>query len=552
MLLARSLGENASVLTVSNLSVGRGHRDLFTDVSFSVGAGERIAILGPNGSGKSTLIECLAGRLRPRSGSVSRNPPDLAVGYLEQSQDVASSAATVGELLDADVALQEGLAAAAERLAASPHDPKAEAAYAAALERLTTAQGADGTATLADWNLAELDPAMAVDQLSGGQKQKLALARLLADRPDFLLLDEPTNHLDAGALDRLAEVLLRFPGGVLLVSHDRAFLDQVATAVLAVDPASGTLARYAGNYTAYAERRARERERQSALFRSEQAEMARMRRDIARTREQARQVETSTTPRNPNVRRLAKKVARKASSREKKLERYRDDPARTQRPTDGWRLKVEFGDAAGGDRALALQRLAVGYDGRPPVLEEVTVDLGRRERVALQGPNGSGKTTLLRTLAGDLLPAAGRLRTSAAAVIGYMAQEQETLDPCSTPLGTILAECAMSETDARSFLHFFLFSGDDPLQPIAELSFGERARLSLALLVARGATVLLLDEPLNHLDLDSRERFETALGGFGGAVVVASHDRYFVERFACTVWELRPAGSGRHTLVVAP
>ena len=540
------------MLTVSNLTVGRGFRDLLTDVSFSVGAGERIAVLGPNGSGKSTLMECIAGRLTPRSGSVATNPPDLAVGYLEQSHDVARFAATVGEFLDADVALQEGLAAAAERLAASPHDPRTEAAYTAALERLTTAQAADGTSTLADWDLEDLDPAMAVDQLSGGQKQKLALARLLADRPDFLLLDEPTNHLDAGALDRLAEVLLRFPGGVLVVSHDRAFLDQVATAVLAIDPASGTLARYAGNYTAYAERRARERERQGALFRSEQAEMARMRRDIARTREQARQVETSTTPRNPNVRRLAKKVARKARSRERKLERYRDDPDRAQRPTDGWRLKVEFGDAAGGNRALALERLAVGYDGRPPVLEEVTVDLGRRERVALQGPNGSGKTTLLRTLAGDLQPAAGRLRTSAAAVIGYMAQEQETLDPCSTPLGTIRAECAMSETDARSFLHFFLFSGDDPLQPIAELSFGERARLSLALLVARGATVLLLDEPLNHLDLDSRERFETALGGFNGAVVVASHDRYFVERFASTVWEIRPDGRGSHTLAVVP
>ena len=539
------------MLTVSNLTVGRGYRDLFTDVSFSVGAGERIAILGPNGSGKSTLMECIAGRLTPRSGSVTRNPPALAVGYLHQSHDVADIAATVGELVESDMALEEQLAAAAAHLAASPNDPRAEAAYTAALERLTTTQAASGAPTLADWHLEGLDPAMPVDQLSGGQKQKLALGTLIADRPDFLLLDEPTNHLDAMALDRLAESLLRFPGGVLLVSHDRAFLDQIATGILAVDPASGTLTRYAGNYSAYAQQRSRERERQRALYRTEQAVMARMRHDIARTREQARQVERSTTPRAPNVRRLAKKVARKAGSREKKLERYRNDPARAQRPTDGWRVKVEFGEAAGGNRALALERLAIGYDGRPPLLEEVTVDLGTRERVALQGPNGSGKTTLLRTLAGDLDPAAGRIRTSAAAVIGYLAQEQETLDPGATALGSVRAECAMSETEARSFLHLYLFSGDDPLQPIAELSFGERARLSLALLVARGATVLLLDEPLNHLDLDSRERFETALHGFNGAVVVASHDRYFVERFASTVWEIRPDGSGRHTLAVA-
>ncbi len=540
------------MLTVSNLTVGRGSRDLCTDISFSVGAGERVAVLGPNGSGKSTLIECIAGRLTPRSGSVTRNPPAVAVGYLQQSHDAVDRAATVGEFLESGLALEEQLAATAARLAASPADPQAEAAYTAALERLSATQAAAGTPALADWSLADLDPAMPVRELSGGQRQKLALATLLAERPDFLLLDEPTNHLDAGALDRLAEVLLRFRGGVLLVSHDRAFLDQVATGILAIDPASGTLTRYAGNYSAHAQQRSRERERQRALFRTEQAVMARMRQDIVRTREQARQVERSTTPRAPNVRRLAKKVARKAGSREKKLERYRNDPARAQRPTDGWRVKVEFGEAAGGNRALALERLAIGYGGRPPLLEEVTVDLGRRERVALQGPNGSGKTTLLRTLAGDLDPAAGRIRTSAAAVIGYLAQEQETLDPCSTALGTIRAERAMSETDARSFLHFFLFSGDDPLRPIAELSFGERARLSLALLVARGATVLLLDEPLNHLDLDSRERFETALGGFSGAVVVASHDRYFVKRFASTVWELRPAGSGRHTLVVAP
>ncbi len=551
MLLVRLTWENASVLTVSNLTVGRGYRDLFTDVSFSVGAGERVAILGPNGSGKSTLMECIAGRLTPRSGSVTRNPPALAVGYLHQSHDVADIAATVGELVDSNMALEEQLAAAAAHLAASPNDPRAEAAYTAALERLTTTPAATGEPALAGWDLEHLDPVMPVHELSGGQRQKLSLAKLLADRPDFLLLDEPTNHLDAGALDRLAEFLLRFPGGVLLVSHDRAFLDQVATGILAIEPASGTLTWYAGNYTAYAQQHSRERERQRALYRTEQAVMARMRHDIARTREQARQVERSTTPRAPNVRRLAKKVARKAGAREKKLERYRNDPARAQRPIDGWRLKVEFGGAAGGDPRPGARTVGDRLRGRPPLLEEVTVDLGTRERVALQGPNGSGKTTLLRTLAGDLDPAAGRIRTAAAAVIGYLAQEQETLDPSATALGSVRAECAMSETEARSFLHLYLFSGDDPLQPIADLSFGERARLSLALLVARGATVLLLDEPLNHLDLDSRARFETALHGFNGAVVAASHDRYFVERFASTVWEIRPDGSGRHTFAVA-
>ena len=390
------------MLTVSNLAVGRGFRDLFTDLSFSIGAGQRIALLGPNGAGKSTLIECIAGRLAPSAGSITWTPSDLAVGYLQQS--VAGSACTVGELLEARPAMEQRLAAAAARLAAAPDDALAQAAYATALEELARTPEAGREAVLADWDLEELEPATASAQLSGGQRQRLALAKLMADRPDFLLLDEPTSHLDDAALDHLAKVLLRFAGGVLLVSHDRAFLDQVATGILAVDQPRGTLARYAGNYTAYARRRAHERERQHALFRSEQALMDKMRQDIVRTREQARRVERNTTPRQPNVRRLAKKVARKAQARAKKLERYRDNPSRAERPTDGWRLKVELAGAAGGDRALALEGLAVGYGGSPPLLEGITLDLGKRERVALQGPNGSGKTTLLRTLAGEADP----------------------------------------------------------------------------------------------------------------------------------------------------
>ena len=178
------------------------------------------------------------------------------------------------------------------------------------------------------------------------------------------------------------------------------------------------------------------------------------------------------------------------------------------------------------------------------------MELGGRERVALLGANGSGKTTLLRTLAGTLAPLGGSLRRSPAAVVGYLAQEQELLDPAASALATIRDAGAGAETEARSFLHLFLFTGDDALRPVAELSYGERARLSLALLVARGATVLLLDEPLNHLDIDSRERFESALDQFAGAVVVVSHDRYFVDRYAATRWEIREPHPGRRRLVV--
>ena len=537
------------MLTVSNLTISRGSQDLLRQVTFSVAAGHRTALIGANGSGKSTLLEAIEGRHPVRAGSISWSPVDLTVGYLDQSGNSAD-AGSVGEFLGAAASLEQQVAAAAERLAAAPGDEAAAATYSAALERLVAAADTWSPEALRRWGLADLDPETPLRRLSGGQRLKLGLCRVLAEGPDFLILDEPTNHLDDDALGLLAETLLAFSGGVLFVSHDRAFLDRVASHVLAVDARHGRVVGYTGNYSAYAAQRAAELARQHTRYQNEQAAIGKMRQDIARTREQARRVESGTTPRQPNVRRLAKKVARKARARESKLQRFQAAPERTERPTGSWRLKVEFGSAAGSDRVLALADAALGYGGGTPLLEGISVDLGGRERVALLGANGSGKTTLLRTLAGTLALLNGSLRHSPAAVIGYLAQDQELLDPAATALATIRDAGPAAETEVRSFLHLFLFSGDDSLRPIAELSYGERARLSLALLVARGATVLLLDEPLNHLDIDSRERFEAALDQFAGAVVVVSHDRYFVDRYAATRWELREQPPRRRRLMV--
>ncbi|MDE0449927.1 MAG: ABC-F family ATP-binding cassette domain-containing protein [Spirochaetaceae bacterium] len=537
------------MLTVSNLSLSRGPQDLLRDVSFSVNAGCRAALIGPNGSGKSTLLEAIQGRHPVRAGSVSWTPAGLTFGYLDQGGS-HTSAATVAALLGSAASLERQVADAAARLAEAPGDAAAEAAYDAALDRLMAAGDSWSPDELRRWGLDDLDPGTAVEQLSGGQRLKLGLCLELARAPDFLILDEPTNHLDDAALGVLADTLLAFRGGVLFVSHDRAFLDQVATEILAVDARRGTIARYAGNYSAYAAQLAAELERQRSRYVHEQAEIRKMRQDIARTREQARRVERSTTPSQPNVRRLAKKVARKASARETRLRRFEAAPERAERPATSWRLKVEFGGAGGSDRVLELTDAALGYAPAAPLLEGISVELGGRERVALLGANGSGKTTLLRTLAGALPPLAGAVRRSPSAQVGYLAQEQELLDPTATAVATIGAAGPAAETEVRSFLHLFLFSGDDALRPIGELSYGERARLSLALLVARGATVLLLDEPLNHLDIDSRERFEVALDQFAGAVVVVSHDRYFVDRYAATRWQIREQPPGRRRLLV--
>jgi len=262
-----------------------------------------------------------------------------------------------------------------------------------------------------------------------------------------------------------------------------------------------------------------------------------MRQDIARTKQQAYHVEQTTTSRQPGVRRIAKKVARKAKSREKKLERYLESDERVDKPKQSWQMKLEFQDQPHlGQNVLSMENLSIGYAGHAPLLEGLNLNILTRQRIVLTGPNGGGKTTLLRTIAGQLVPLAGNLQLGSSVRLGYMTQEQESLDDDKSALEIIQRAAPYDETEARSFLHYFLFTGDDPLRQVKYLSYGERARLSLATLVIQGRNFLLLDEPINHLDIPSRVRFEQALAHFEGTVLAVVHDRYFIERFASEVW----------------
>jgi ATP-binding cassette subfamily F protein 3 len=476
------------VLHVQHLRKHYGAATILDDVNFVLNDGEHVGLIGPNGSGKSTLLRCLVGEDQPDGGSIVLGPRGARLGFLPQTFG-ADDPRLVGEVVP---------------------------------------RGSGG-----GLGLGELDPGAPVVSLSGGQKTRLGLARLIASAPDLLLLDEPTNHLDVQALEWLERFLSRYRSSVLVVSHDRVFLDACVERILYLDPASRSVRSYRGGYSDFARARAHERELQEKAWQTQQDYVQRVRRDITRLKSEARSIETSTTARQPGLRKFARRKAAVALSREKKLERYLDSDERVEQPRARWPINLDFGPPPVGGRAvLSLEDVSFAYPGGPRLFEHLTFDVRYGQRLAVVGPNGSGKTTLLRLIEGLLQPSSGRIQLGTNVRMGVMAQEQETLDRSLTVLQTVLRARPMSEQDARSFLPFFLFSGDSVFKRVSDCSPGERSRLQLAKLVLEGCNLLLLDEPVNHLDVESRDHFEAALSAFEGTIVVVAHDRAFLRNVA--------------------
>jgi len=534
------------MLQVNHISKAYGDDVILEDVSFVLNPGERMGLVGPNGCGKTTLLRIIVGQEQPDRGTVHTSPADVSVGYLAQALEFEPGA-TVGDVMRQAV---EGLHEAerqvetlAQRMSVAAGDDELARLmdeYADALARFEAAGGYGVShqvdAVLAGLGLDAVDQATPVAILSGGQKTRLGLARLLQTRPQLLLLDEPTNHLDIEALEWLEEFLAGYDGGVLIVSHDRTLLDRTVRTILELDPLTHTVAAYPGNYSEYWQAKERELEKQWAAYKDQQDRFARLEQEIRGLSGHAQRIERGTL--HYHYRKIAKGLARRSVVQQRRLERMLESEERVEKPTRTWEMKLAFeGTPPSGKDVLLLEDLALGYDGQP-LFSGVDLTLRQGERVALVGPNGSGKTTLLRSIVGQVVPLAGRIRLGAGVVVGYYSQEQEGLDGASTPFEEIRRVAPLGETEVRRFLHYFLFGGDDVFVPVEGLSFGERARLALAKLVAAGCNLLLLDEPINHLDIPSRERFEQGLAAFEGTVLAVVHDRYFIERFATGLWSV--------------
>ena len=499
------------MLTLANVRLRRGPQVLIDDASVGIFRGEKIGIVGRNGSGKSTLLALIKGELLPDTGEYSA-PPNLALASVAQELPDSVDAPLVDYILDGDLELREVEAQLAQ--AEEKGDGGRIGALHAEYERLAGYSAKSRAAEMAaGLGFASEEIERPVRQFSGGLKMRANLARALMRRSDVLLLDEPTNHLDLDAVLWLEQWLRSYPGTLLLVSHDREFLDGVVGRILHIE--ASHLKSYAGNYSAFEVQHAAEGERTRALIAKQEREIAHVQSFIARFRAQATK-------------------ARQVQSRLKALARLGEIAAVQPESSFEW----EFAAPAKLPRPLlTLERVAAGY-GTRRVIENVSLSVNPGDRIGILGRNGAGKSTLMRVLAGQLTPVGGTLTSAPDVMTGFFAQiELEHLDSDNTALAELGRRggpevAAWMEQQRRDHLGRFGFRGDRVFEPTGRFSGGERARLALAILVARKPNLLLLDEPTNHLDLEMRHALLVALQDFAGAVVVVSHDRTLL-RSAC-------------------
>lgn len=522
------------LLQLNNVARHFGDITLYDDVNFSIQSQDRIALVGRNGTGKSTLIKQIIGQ-EPLSGGTITKQRGIKIGYLEQHVALNSDRTIWEEMLsifDDSIALREEAMRASERLAQlsdqwdSPAYKQALADYDQLQEKMQHRNvysiESDIRMVLHGFRFYEEDYDRPINSLSGGQQTRLALARTLLMDYDLLILDEPTNHLDMETLNWLEGFLSNYRGALLIVSHDRYFLNRVTRTVVELRHHTSHL--YKGNYDFYLKEKALRLSQEMKQYEAQQEEIAKLEDFIARNI-----VRASTTKR--------------AQSRRKKLEKM----TRIEKPLqDDKAPRIQFSAAReSGERVIDAEDLAIGYNAEEtPVATDINMELKRQDATAIVGPNGVGKSTLIKTLIGQIPALAGTINIGTKVDIGYYDQNVNQLNPNLTVLETLWqAHDTVDEWKIRSILGSFLFTGETVEKKVAMLSGGEKARLSLALLASDHDNTLLLDEPTNHLDIDSKEILEEALIDYDGTLLFVSHDRYFINRIATQILEITPTGS---------
>lgn len=518
------------ILSAQHIVKSFGVNAVLRDVSLTVQQGDRIGLVGVNGCGKSTLMRILAGLDAQDGGEISL-VRGLRIGYLAQQNMVTSGETVWNELqkvYEQVFAMEKKLRELEDEMAHAHTDVQRFAQLSADYDRLTQRfEEADGyswksmvSGVLNGLGFKPAQYDQCVDSLSGGEQTRLCLARLLLQKPDLLLLDEPTNHLDMETLQWLENYLAAYKGSVLVISHDRYFLDHVCTGI--VEILMGASEQYNGNYTRYIAQRQERFESRMRAYEIQQKEIERQQAIIARYRMFNRE-----------------KSIRAAESREKALDRME----KLEKPVDERAIRFSFeARRRTGEDVLQLTEISKSF-GEKHLFHDLTLRVRAGDRVALIGPNGVGKSTLIKIIVGEEQPDTGFIRYGSNVDIGYYDQHQSTLHADKTALDEIWDRFPqMEQSNVRGALGMFLFTGDDVFKPIHTLSGGEKGRVALTALMLRKDNLLLLDEPTNHLDMDSREVLEDALTDFGGTIITVSHDRYFINRIANRIIEMQPDG----------
>ncbi|OFK52126.1 multidrug ABC transporter ATP-binding protein [Globicatella sp. HMSC072A10] len=520
------------LLQVNDLARRFADETLYENVNFSIQTRDRIALVGRNGTGKSTLIKQIMNQEPISSGTISK-AKGLKIGYLEQHVAIDSQRTIWEEMLhtfEATLKLRDEAQEAADRLAQLADHPESTE-YQEALHQydqlLETLNNKNAYAieseirtVLHGFRFFEEDYQTPVQALSGGQKTRLALAQILLMDYDLLILDEPTNHLDMEMLAWLEQYLVGYKGALLIVSHDRYFLDKITNQVIELRNHTANL--YKGNYSYYMKEKESRLELEWKEYQKQQVTIAKLEEFVQKNIARA-----STTKR--------------AQSRRKQLEKI----TRLEKPKQDQRApRIQFSTASeSGERVLELENLSIGYQSEV-IAENIQLDLRKQEAIAVVGPNGVGKSTLLKTIIGEIPPIKGEIMRGTGLDIGYYAQNVNMLNPDLTVLETLWqAHDTTDEWIIRSILGSFLFTGEAVEKKVSMLSGGEKARLTLALLATDHDNTLILDEPTNHLDIDSKEVLEQALIEFDGTLLFVSHDRYFINRIATQILEITPTGS---------